>query len=82
MGRREEALEASVEAVTVYRGLAEARPDAFLPDLASSLNNHAVRLGEVGQREEALEASVEAVTVYRDLAEARPMLSCPTWPRV
>ncbi len=30
VGRREEALEAIAEAVTIRRGLAEARPDAFL----------------------------------------------------
>ena len=39
LGRREEALAASQEAVDLYRRLAETRPDAFLPDLAMSLNN-------------------------------------------
>src|SRR6201993_2792457 len=39
LGRREEALAASQEAVDIYRRLAQTRPDAFLPDLASSLNN-------------------------------------------
>ncbi|MFC0037373.1 hypothetical protein, partial [Actinomadura rayongensis] len=36
LGQREEALEAITEAVAVYRTLAEARPDAFLPNLAMS----------------------------------------------
>jgi hypothetical protein len=40
LGRREEALAATQEAVDIYRRLAQARPDAFLPDLATSLNNH------------------------------------------
>ena len=39
LGRREEALEATAEAVALYRQLAAQRPDAFLPDLAMSLNN-------------------------------------------
>ncbi|QXJ23628.1 tetratricopeptide repeat protein [Actinomadura graeca] len=72
VGRREEALEAVTEAVEVYRTLAEARPDAFLPDLATSLNNQSGCLSDLGRREEALEAITEAVEVYRTLAEARP----------
>ena len=39
LGRREEALEQAQEAVKLYRELAAARPDAFRPDLAGSLNN-------------------------------------------
>jgi hypothetical protein len=39
VGRREDALAAIEEAVTIRRDLARARPDAFLPDLATSLNN-------------------------------------------
>ena len=35
LGRREEALAASQEAVTIRRELAAARPDAFRPDLAA-----------------------------------------------
>ena len=38
-GRETEALAAIEEAAAIYRELAEARPDAFLPDLAMSLNN-------------------------------------------
>ena len=46
LGRREEALVAIQEAVGIYRELAAARPDAFRPDLASSLNRPVpVRLG-------------------------------------
>ena len=35
LGRREEALAAVEEAVTIYRQLAQDRPGAFLPDLAA-----------------------------------------------
>jgi hypothetical protein len=34
LGRREEALQATAEAVEILRRLAAQRPDAFLPDLA------------------------------------------------
>ena len=48
--------------------MAADRPDAFRPDLASSLNNLSVDLGELGRREEALAAIQEAVTIRRELA--------------
>ena len=72
LGRREEALAAIQEAVTIHRELAAARPDAFRPDLATSLNNLAIRLADLGRREEALAAIQEAVTIHRELAAARP----------
>jgi tetratricopeptide (TPR) repeat protein len=72
LGRREEALAAIEEAVTIRRELARARPDAFLPDLAMSLNNQSVFLSELGRREEALAAIEEAVAAYRELARTRP----------
>ncbi|GAB1821103.1 hypothetical protein HerbRD11066_42670 [Herbidospora sp. RD11066] len=58
--------------MTIRRMLAEARPDAFLPDLATSLNNQSATLSGLGRREEALNAIEEAVTIRRMLAEARP----------
>jgi tetratricopeptide (TPR) repeat protein len=76
-GRREEALAAATEAVTIRRDLARARPEAFTPDLAMSLNNLANRLSELGQREEALAAATEAAGLYRDLARARPEAFTP-----
>ncbi len=63
---------ASQEAVDTYRQLAAARPDAFLPDLARSLNNLGAMLSALGRREDALAASQEAVDLYRQLAAARP----------
>src|SRR5262249_50683740 len=72
LGRREEALVAIDEAVTLYRQLAAARPDAFTPNLASSLNNQSNVLGDLGRRDEALAAIAEAVTTRRQLAADRP----------
>jgi tetratricopeptide (TPR) repeat protein len=59
------------EAVDIYRRLAAAHPDAFLPDLAMSLPLGG-RLSDLGRREEALAAAQEAVDIYRRLAAARP----------
>jgi len=72
LGRREDALAAIQEAVTVGRELARARPDAFGPGLADSLNNLSVYLGELGRREDALAAIGEAVTIRRELAARWP----------
>ena len=72
LGRREDALAATGEAVTAYRELARTRPDAFLPDLATSLNNQSGRLSELGRRDDALGAIEEAVTIRRELARTRP----------
>jgi tetratricopeptide (TPR) repeat protein len=57
--------------------LAEANPAAYLPDLASSVNNLGNRLSEVGRREEALVPAEEAVTINRGLAEANPAAYLP-----
>jgi tetratricopeptide (TPR) repeat protein len=46
-------------------------PDAFLPNLATSLNNLSVWLGDLGRREDALAAIEEAVAIRRTLAQAR-----------
>jgi tetratricopeptide (TPR) repeat protein len=72
LGQRKAALDAAKEAVDLRRKLAQARTDAFTPDLAGSLNNLAVRLSDLGQHEAALEAAKEAVDIYRQLAQARP----------
>ena len=72
LGRREEALAASEQAVDLYRDLADTRPDAFRPNLAMSLNNLANRLSDLGRREEALAAIEQAVAIRRALADTRP----------
>ena len=47
--------------LNIRRDLARARPEAFTPNLAGSLNNLANRLSDLGRREEALAAAQEAV---------------------
>ena len=65
------------EAVTIYRRLAEANPTAYLPNLATSMNNLGLRLSNLGRREQALAPTEEAVTIYRRLAEANPTAYLP-----
>jgi tetratricopeptide (TPR) repeat protein len=72
LGRREEALAASREAVGTYRELAAARPDAFRPDLADSLNNLSASLADLGRREDALAAIQEATDIRQELAARWP----------
>ena len=60
------------QAADLYRRLAEVAPDAYLPDLAMSLNNLAMFLSEVGRRADALAPATEAVTIRRRLAEVAP----------
>ena len=72
LGRREEALAAAEEAVRLYRTLAQARPDAFMPDLAMSLNNLANMLSDLGRPEEALAAAEETIAKLRSYFTDRP----------
>ncbi|MFI6232810.1 tetratricopeptide repeat protein, partial [Micromonospora sp. NPDC050784] len=59
------------EAVTTYQELAATNP-AFLPDLASALNNLGNHYGEVGRRSDAVAPGEEAVTTYQELAATNP----------
>jgi tetratricopeptide (TPR) repeat protein len=63
--------------VDIRRGLAQANPQAFLPDLAMSLTSLGNRLSELGRREEALAAAQEAVDIRRRLAQANPQAFLP-----
>ena len=66
---RPHALSVRQRIAELYRELAKRDRDAFLSDLARSLNNLANRQRDVGQREEALETAQEAVKLYRELAQ-------------
>ena len=77
VGERNEALVAAREAVELCRGLAEASPQAYTPNLAMSLTNLANRFSAVGERNGALVAAREAVELCRGLAEASPQAYTP-----
>ncbi|WP_260474622.1 tetratricopeptide repeat protein [Streptomyces sp. WAC 05379] len=72
LGRWDEALAASREAVEIRRELAAQQPDTFLSKLSSSLNNLSVLLSHHGQSEEALAVSSEAVGIHRRVAAQQP----------
>ena len=72
LGRREEALAAIEEATDLYRALADARPDAFLPDLAMALNNQSNHLSEPGAAGRGTGRHRRSHRPLPALAEARP----------
>jgi len=61
LGRREEALTASEEAVAIRRTLAQDRPDAFLPDLALSVSVRGDQFRSLNRQNEAFSDYLEAV---------------------
>lgn len=71
VGRPEEALEASREAVSYYRQLARSQPEQYLSELAMGLNNLGLDLRGQNLLEDALEVSQEALRIYRDLYNER-----------
>ena len=70
--RWDEGVAAIEEAVAIRRRQVETSPDAFLPDLALTLNNQTVILGALKRWDEALAAAEEAVAIRRDLARDNP----------
>ena len=76
-GDRGGALASITEAVERYRELATANPAAYLPNLATSLNNLSGCQSETGDRAGALTSITEAVERYRELATANPAAYLP-----
>ncbi|MEM1551095.1 MAG: tetratricopeptide repeat protein [Candidatus Bathyarchaeia archaeon] len=77
LGRGKEALEATGEAVKIYRELTRTDPQTFFPYLATSLNNLGILLFRLGRREEALRATKEALEIYRKLVRTDLQNSLP-----
>jgi tetratricopeptide (TPR) repeat protein len=67
IGRREDALAASQEAVAIWQQLATARPEAF-ESLASALNILSARLEALGRGREAVAVGKRAIAIRRQLA--------------
>ena len=72
LGRWEDAVMASTEAVALYRRLADTNRTEFEPDLAGSLNNLSVLLSDLGLHRDALAATTQAVDIRRRLAAVNP----------
>jgi tetratricopeptide (TPR) repeat protein len=79
VGDRAGALAAIDEAVTHYRGLAEANPAAFLPNLATSLNNQANRRSEIGDSLGAMTAFADGWEELSASSQARLRLARVQW---
>ncbi|MEZ4883666.1 MAG: tetratricopeptide repeat protein [Chitinophagales bacterium] len=75
--RLDAALEAYQEALDIYRRLAQANPQAFLPAVATTLNNLAVLHSDKNEFAAALEAYQEALNIRRRLAQANPQAFLP-----
>ncbi|MCP4549219.1 MAG: tetratricopeptide repeat protein, partial [bacterium] len=60
------------EALKHYRGLAESNPEAFLPDVATTLNNLANLHSDTQAYGPALKEYEEALKIRRGLAESSP----------
>ena len=72
LGRREEALAATQEAVDIRRQLAKHQPDAFLPDLAGSLGIYGVVLNSLGRHAEAAAAFADGMRAISPFVRASP----------
>ena len=64
--------DAGERGIAALRELVNRDSEAFLPDLARSLNNLGIRYSEVGRRQEAVAPAEEAVRIRRELAETNP----------
>ena len=71
-GRREDALAASEEAVTIRRQLAAQYPDAFQPDLARSINVMSDALAALERHQDAAKAADDALRVITPYLERFP----------
>eukprot|EP01037_Dinobryon_pediforme_P017417 gene17417-17608_t len=72
VGRREEALTATEQAVGAYRELVARNRDAFLPDLARSLSAMGDVLFALGRGTDAIEAYLESAEILQPFAEREP----------
>ena len=72
LGRREDALKASQEAVDIYRALAKDRPDAFLPDLATSISVMSDVLAAMERPADAAAAAQDALSMLAPFVERYP----------
>ena len=71
------ALEPYTHALKIYRSLNEVNPEAYLPDLATTLNNLAILQYDLHQYDKAEENYTEALNIRRDLANVNPETYLP-----
>ena len=79
VGERKAALGAARKAVELYRGLAEASPQAYIPDLVRSLKTLARILVDSGYSEEALGVFTEGFNNFSPAVRARLLVARAHW---
>ena len=79
VGERKAALEAAREAVRLRRALVEVSPQAYTPNLATSLNNLADILAADGRSEEAQAVFVEGIERFSPGVRAHLLVARATW---
>ena len=65
------------EVLQAYRELAKANPQAYLQDVAGTLNNLGILYRATQRLEESRDAYTEALQAYRELAKANPQAYLP-----
>ena len=73
----EDALKSFKEALEIYRKLAQANPQTYLPYVAGTLNNLGNLQSDKNEFEDALKSYKEALEIYRKLAQANPQTYLP-----
>ena len=79
-GQRQAALAPAQEAADTYRQLAAANPDAYLPDLATALNNLGNRLARPGSGRPPWPPPRKPPTPTASSPRPTPTPTSPTWP--
>jgi tetratricopeptide (TPR) repeat protein len=79
LGQYQEALVAMQRAVEIYRTLSAHNPNAFLPNLATSLNTLGTTLNDFGRLGEALRVTTESVEIQRILSAYNPEVFLPNF---
>ncbi|PSR56372.1 hypothetical protein AHMF7605_24175 [Adhaeribacter arboris] len=64
---------ASLEALNIYRSLAQNNPVAFEPNVAMALTNLGASYRDIQEYQKAENASLEALNIYRSLAQNNPV---------
>jgi Tetratricopeptide repeat len=72
VGRHDDALTASEEAVALWRDLDTTNSTVHRPNLATAVGNLGVGLARVGRHDDALTTHQEAVALWRGLAHGSP----------
>jgi hypothetical protein len=72
LGERESAKTHYLEALQIYRRLAQAHPAAYEPDVATTLNNLGTVLSDLGEIQKARDCYAEALHIFVPLAQQWP----------